>query len=120
MRISDWSSDVCSSDLAAFSVRTGFGIQRVADLADAQALRDDGHAHGVQRHRPGGLAVHPGIAAHGIDGDARRAAGEFREKEIDENLEARLHPPFSFPRAEDAGIDGSKQMKYRYKRRQKV
>src|SRR3546814_15537182 len=29
MRISDWSSDVCSSDLGALSVGIGFGLQNV-------------------------------------------------------------------------------------------
>src|SRR3546814_6575626 len=47
MRISDWSSDVCSSDLAlvAGGLRLG-GLHALADLrAEAFAFADEAHAH---------------------------------------------------------------------------
>src|SRR3546814_18200175 len=54
MRISDWSSDVCSSDLAlvAGGLRLG-GLHALADLrAEALAFADEAHAHAapVQFH----------------------------------------------------------------------
>src|SRR3546814_3036822 len=49
MRISDWSSDVCSSDLVLFA-GTAFGkdiAPRVAAKLDVQQLSDIMHVHGA-------------------------------------------------------------------------
>src|SRR3546814_16847455 len=51
MRISDWSSDVCSSDLMAFSSEQGQGIQAGLDRPGGAALV-----------APTGVQVPPGIA----------------------------------------------------------
>src|SRR3546814_9826364 len=69
MRISDWSSDVCSSDLLAFA---GIGL----------ALLVEGHDHGrraVAQHRPGLLAecglafLHRDRVDHALDLQALEA-----------------------------------------------
>src|SRR3546814_2739457 len=44
MRISDWSSDVCSSDLTAENVAERYGISR----ADQDALAVEGHRRAAQ------------------------------------------------------------------------
>src|SRR3546814_19950257 len=78
MRISDWSSDVCSSDLPGDDLvighrdHVGFRIERRADIAVFAVGREDLHA-GTGRHLDArllgeGLAVEPGdviLAAHG-------------------------------------------------------
>src|SRR3546814_9309333 len=64
MRISDWSSDVCSSDLLAFDRQPGFGI--VAECFGGAVLRP----------QPAGLREGAGIFALGIirAGDERTIA----------------------------------------------
>src|SRR3546814_8093302 len=59
MRISDWSSDVCSSDLHAAGRQQGRGLAPVAaagiGLQPDQALgHDDAHAVGVATYREAG------------------------------------------------------------------
>src|SRR3546814_16154326 len=75
MRISDWSSDVCSSDLAA-AVAHGAQDQEVAD----RLRHADAHGDGL-RVLPAGrvlLARLPGAhhrrATGGLDGDRKRVA----------------------------------------------
>src|SRR3546814_18008874 len=53
MRISDWSSDVCSSDLPVLDVEDGLGIEmRLFEPAELLAMRAIGeHARGVAQHR---------------------------------------------------------------------
>src|SRR3546814_3519707 len=51
MRISDWSSDVCSSDLAGDRPRVHFGLAEDR-VAEAQFVDDD-----VQRRHAGGVDV---------------------------------------------------------------
>src|SRR3546814_3969865 len=77
MRISDWSSDVCSSDLAWTSDHLGFVTQLVDQLGD----RGDLHA-GLARRR----------LVHRDDGEARRHvdAEIIRRQGID-RLFLRLH-----------------------------
>src|SRR3546814_5190179 len=51
MRISDWSSDVCSSDLGAIAVRSSAGMCRVIVSADADymSLRAGGRRRFIYR-----------------------------------------------------------------------
>src|SRR3546814_18586181 len=78
MRISDWSSDVCSSDLAAQFARDEGGEGRLAGGAVAVAEHEVGAGHGAVlaggvaagRH---GVAVHmPPLAAAAMHGIERR------------------------------------------------
>src|SRR3546814_11508047 len=58
MRISDWSSDVCSSDLTAVRLRLGalgFGTLRRLDRGEAARRRSG--AAGSRRARRGGFAL---------------------------------------------------------------
>src|SRR3546814_7368651 len=71
MRISDWSSDVCSSDLA---------LPAENPLGDAVADID---AVGVERHLAGPLqrlqALDRSGHFHAVVGGKRRATGEFKQ-----------------------------------------
>src|SRR3546814_4961965 len=64
MRISDWSSDVCSSDLAAFLdllAELGIGERLSRGLRRAAEHRGD-EEHGEQDAAPDHHALHPGVA----------------------------------------------------------
>src|SRR3546814_14596043 len=83
MRISDWSSDVCSSDLAEAQHRAGH-IERLPDglslVADAECVtRGADHAdlvdRGIDRPQRAALAPHqPDIARGAAWPDRKRAA----------------------------------------------
>src|SRR3546814_5382733 len=81
MRISDWSSDVCSSDLAAFEANRNRGLQADPDpvrqmLAAAMASKKDGDVEAVgklaKQTSPAQLAE---LDAPLADYRARRPAG---------------------------------------------
>src|SRR3546814_13786166 len=81
MRISDWSSDVCSSDLEAgdfggfqFGPLGGGQMQRLGDAAGAERLGDD-----AQRSDGGGADLRR-IGRHIDDADAI-LAGQFDRSE---------------------------------------
>src|SRR3546814_20339408 len=64
MRISDWSSDVCSSDLLALFGTARLRRQKSGDLAEhgelggrCRGARTDGRAELAQEEHPPGLAV---------------------------------------------------------------
>ncbi|SHL61079.1 dicarboxylate/amino acid:cation (Na+ or H+) symporter, DAACS family [Sphingobium sp. YR657] len=89
---------------AALPLGPGLLVQHLPDLADAQPLRHHRHAHGGQRHRPVGMAVHPGKTPHRVTGDRGRPAVELLEIMVDQILETRLHAAIIFARDEDEGI----------------
>src|SRR3546814_13257813 len=62
MRISDWSSDVCSSDLFAQFFALGFGNTVAKDLYGALLRRDLARGGAQQRS-----LARPGAAHHGND-----------------------------------------------------
>src|SRR3546814_20845249 len=72
MRISDWSSDVCSSDLGADLVRRGLEAVGVVD----------GHHHG-DSEGAGEIADknQAPVAKHAADGDARALVEQCRSEE---------------------------------------
>src|SRR3546814_9526022 len=84
MRISDWSSDVCSSDLLAGELGQQVRMQRramlVGEPGDAQERRDPAHPHDVGLDDLGGTGVEElGEAIRGVevlaDGDGHRDPG---------------------------------------------
>src|SRR3546814_5006273 len=83
MRISDWSSDVCSSDLAAGARaaargRGSAGGARRARRHGVPSLSHRRHRPGRDRARPGGQPEHGGEgSAKGLS-RARRASGAVR------------------------------------------
>src|SRR3546814_9520576 len=79
MRISDWSSDVCSSDLLAAQLRTAYhpafdGIRpaqqtrRARQIASSQVLADPagGNALAVQCHRLNAACTETGLRTQGL------------------------------------------------------
>src|SRR3546814_10006217 len=79
MRISDWSSDVCSSDLAPRHGITGDGLQRAAIVgAIGRGLND----HGAVEAQPGEcLCVHVGGRQRGRIGASLRQREEVERTE---------------------------------------
>src|SRR3546814_4038174 len=98
MRISDWSSDVCSSDLHAAGRQQGRGLAPVAaagiGLQPDQALgHDDAHAVGVATYREAGPDRDHPVAGRG---DHERPPGipccveeRFAALQVDAALAAR-------------------------------
>src|SRR3546814_8458725 len=76
MRISDWSSDVCSSDLVLSPVRREVEI----DLAAAAADRVDPPLHQLEPAEPVAGRLR---AAHGIEGIAPDAAAEGTRRALE-------------------------------------
>src|SRR3546814_15765270 len=74
MRISDWSSDVCSSDLAAGEVGGAAHAQRQQDVAE-HGVRMDVGAGALQRLEP---CVHRGAEDVGVGGVIDPAAARRR------------------------------------------
>src|SRR3546814_17954669 len=88
MRISDWSSDVCSADLVRLrhvgvielelDVAIGIGVDRVADLdaviidREAEPAGEARREDGAQRQRVGGFLLEVEIAAVGAEDLAPR------------------------------------------------
>src|SRR3546814_10265066 len=68
MRISDWSSDVCSSDLVLRPVDRGGGDHRAGDRPGRNAAR---RGHAVRAVRPGDVVAAPQTAARRRCGAAR-------------------------------------------------
>src|SRR3546814_9653599 len=87
MRISDWSSDVCSSDLHAAEDR----LRRLGAGPPAHARRG---RHAV--HQLGGEALLDGTAWHGVHRLAVPASAPARP---DRELYRRAHPPSEIGRA---------------------
>src|SRR3546814_12703213 len=91
MRISDWSSDVCSSDLAGvidydpaelvLTVGTGTPLAEIDTLvaAERQMPAFDPLDHGPLFGRPEGHATIGGIVAAGVAGQQRLSCGSARE-----------------------------------------
>src|SRR3546814_14603572 len=91
MRISDWSSDVCSSDLAGvidydpaelvLTVGTGTPLAEIDTLvaAERQMLAFDPLDHGPIFGRPEGHATIGGIVAAGVPGSQRLSCRSARE-----------------------------------------
>src|SRR3546814_16776424 len=77
MRISDWSSDVCSSDLPAADAAVEKGAARLAmaHVVEAHEAAAARHGHGLQRQRLG--AGHVGLEA-AAEQDAGLARSEER------------------------------------------
>src|SRR3546814_19792867 len=71
MRISDWSSDVCSSDLADLLDRIDeeAGREHAAPIKIARRTRNAG-VRGVEHHRKAEAEADPGIPVLGNDADA--------------------------------------------------
>src|SRR3546814_7745325 len=93
MRMSDWSSDVCSSDLAVRGVARGLGVllgarpppadHLVARIADALRLLERGrvhHAPAVQDHIVG-LVLPGDLQPDGLLVQARRGDRELLDLE---------------------------------------
>src|SRR3546814_16617177 len=70
MRISDWSSDVCSSDLLALHVGAGEAVQLLLDLALEEAAK---LVEAFETHRLGEGVVGLGLARrlHLVDRDVK-------------------------------------------------
>src|SRR3546814_5943755 len=66
MRISDWSSDVCSSDLTESSQAFGGRVEKLGDLQPARRhpLLGGVTDQALQRQPVGGDAVRPPVLAH--------------------------------------------------------
>src|SRR3546814_19952825 len=83
MRISDWSSDVCSSDLAELVLTGGTGtpLAEIDTLvaAERQMLAFDPLDHGPIFGRPEGHATIGGIVAAGVAGSQRLSCGSARD-----------------------------------------
>src|SRR3546814_13129850 len=60
MRISDWSSDVCSSDLQLFQLGARAGLHPGGDFLAAQFEKEVGAPVGCAGSKPGAHSVHPG------------------------------------------------------------
>src|SRR3546814_10758474 len=73
MRISDWSSDVCSSDLALVAAEAA--ARQVARRYQARARRAAGHGDGVRRR---GVVVVDDEFAAGEGRCCRRCRGDLR------------------------------------------
>src|SRR3546814_17384516 len=74
MRISDWSSDVCSSDLADVDAAIAANVELITavDADDAEVLdRRLGALAGAARHRDLALVRHPAAPAHPFELDAK-------------------------------------------------
>src|SRR3546814_4302082 len=71
MRISDWSSDVCSSDLHCGDTERSVGIDRPADIDRAAAAAVRAH---LGRYLP--VLVPVGLLGHPVDHAAGTAAPE--------------------------------------------
>src|SRR3546814_19644598 len=74
MRISDWSSDVCSSDLADVDAAIAANVELITavDADDAEVLdRRLGAIAGAARHRDLELVRHPAAPAHPFELDAK-------------------------------------------------
>src|SRR3546814_7998424 len=82
MRISDWSSDVCSSDLARVDQRVGdplhaVNIDTIADIAAAAAIAQLRHQIDTLARIAGGVRVGDVVAGRvecGLVGQQRRTA----------------------------------------------
>src|SRR3546814_1376477 len=83
MRISDWSSDVCSSDLATFDPAGLYRLRAVLDLLERLGLDAAGihaHARALQDRFLAGLRARPGGALRAerlLVDPARLACGNF-------------------------------------------
>src|SRR3546814_2975373 len=74
MRMSDWSSDVCSSDLAGAADREAVpGLPRRA----GRCVRGPRAGH----HRGEPAVAHPRRAADGAEQQVRRAGADYRQQE---------------------------------------
>src|SRR3546814_9410727 len=82
MRISDWSSDVCSSDLPARSCRPGLGPGASAGLSDGAnaAEKQPGHRGHLAVHRTEHRSRRGARPARGR-GAQRRGTGAARSEE---------------------------------------
>src|SRR3546814_17574273 len=92
MRISDWSSDLCSSDLHALDPRGGDvllaellqheGARHAADVSETEVAEDGGRQDDVA----GGVPEHVPLAGHGrID---QQDAGDRLDDAVLEEVEA--------------------------------
>src|SRR3546814_732353 len=70
MRISDWSSDVCSSDLSSFVTRR---LKAGGRTGDDAACAIAGHGAGSDRDRGDDRARHVAVAPCRMEGNADRA-----------------------------------------------
>src|SRR3546814_20039453 len=88
MRISDWSSDVCSSDLGAFwRSRSRFPGHRVAPVTVSSAVRGGlsfldsvAAALGARRILCGRLCAHHHVLGQGLSGDPEIGRASCRER----------------------------------------
>src|SRR3546814_7986883 len=83
MRISDWSSDVCSSDLRRIELRPVI-VEAVADL-----MPDDGADRSVIRRRIG-----LGVVERRLE-DRGREVERVLQRQVDRVHRLRRHPPFA-------------------------
>src|SRR3546814_12254766 len=92
MRISDWSSDVCSSDLLAAGNRLEYQVDRRALFDHLQGRRDMGEhaalgrniealAHGIQQVQQADAVRH--AVAGRVDADHRIADAEQQDRKSD-------------------------------------
>src|SRR3546814_6397555 len=109
MRISDWSSDVCSSDLA-FLQRWGSGLAIAASLVLGLMLGTQIHSGGAIAERNGALMA-SGALARGLDtrlasADAdsgglrilasfQRAGGDYRSEEHTSELQSLMRHSYA-------------------------
>src|SRR3546814_3310641 len=97
MRISDWSSDVCSSDLAGQHSALRGPVdqpQRRPQVAGCEArLLRAGHRFHNRRHRPGSAACVEGLhRAHRVDSDlAAELLAGFLSQERGHRLRSEEH-----------------------------
>src|SRR3546814_11095024 len=82
MRISDWSSDVCSSDLALPADRAAAAFA-INDAALAEVIGRHLDAHGVADDRPDAETPHP---AGGVGDDARAVFEHDAETGVGQDL----------------------------------
>src|SRR3546814_13190853 len=114
MRISDWSSDVCSSDLGAYQARIVFGIarsrsrlrdngspvarERQPDLPGRRSGgKDDGHLDDVASQRQARLSRAAGLGI--LERSARRRASgpPLEQRAVSPPLGDALPPPPRLP-----------------------
>src|SRR3546814_2731447 len=76
MRISDWSSDVCSSDLGAPGHGEGHNSGQAMNIVAALAVKD----WMVRTHTPGTLLIWPGVAEELLGGKAQIGRASCRER----------------------------------------
>src|SRR3546814_11162949 len=84
MRISDWSSDVCSSDLNCIGIQQGdeaYGVWRLTTEQGGERTTEVVRVHGTLSTNDGETAVNWALDGHGILMRAAWAISRYRSEE---------------------------------------